>query len=84
MNRPSINYYCECCFEPVTPVSINTTHNCDPVFRAKREREQEEYHEMISKENDDYIRMAYESAEEIGDDVWWTEEDIMLKGVPNK
>ena len=79
-----MDWYCECCFEPANPVSINTTHKCDPVFRAKREREQEEYHEMISKENDDYIRKAYESAEEIGDDVWWAEEDIMLKGVPNK
>lgn len=33
-------YYCECCFEPVTP---GKTHECDPVIKDKREKELKEW-----------------------------------------
>ena len=35
-------HYCECCFAPTTPKTINTTHRCDPTIKARREKEREE------------------------------------------
>lgn len=78
-----MKYYCECCFGSANPVSINTTHKCDPKIKRKRDEEREEYHKTVDDESAEYAREAYKSAEETGDDVWWVDKDIMLKGVPN-
>jgi len=42
------DHYCECCFAPVTPLTINTTHRCDPKIKAAREKERDEANEEIN------------------------------------